>query len=274
MGTVRIAHCTSTLCCISTVDDAFIIDVDSCKSQSHERKEMTKVRSSTLVRGFLNISITQTRRKRGRRKKRRKKKRHRNQILPSRKIPCRSTVLKVCRLPLITAFSYLFPIQLAPAESYPVEPQDTPKVSKKEKKRKRKAEDAENGDAEPSLKKEKKKRRKEEGAPSPQDTSSFQSLSSSASTPSRSQSSPISALTSPKEAEEFMKKYSITIHTPESDSVPISPIVSFSQLASLPDGLKDAFKTFKEPSPIQACTWPPALAGKDVVGIAETGRYT
>jgi ATP-dependent RNA helicase DBP3 len=36
--------------------------------------------------------------------------------------------------------------------------------------------------------------------------------------------------------------------------------------------LTAAFKTFKEPSPIQACTWPPALAGKDVVGIAETGR--
>ncbi|KAG1845107.1 P-loop containing nucleoside triphosphate hydrolase protein [Suillus subalutaceus] len=26
-----------------------------------------------------------------------------------------------------------------------------------------------------------------------------------------------------------------------------------------------------EPTPIQACTWPPALKGKDVVGIAETG---
>ena len=30
---------------------------------------------------------------------------------------------------------------------------------------------------------------------------------------------------------------------------------------------------FKTPTPIQACSWPPALQGQDVVGIAETGRY-
>ena len=29
---------------------------------------------------------------------------------------------------------------------------------------------------------------------------------------------------------------------------------------------------YTEPTPIQACTWPPALDGRDVVGIAETGR--
>ena len=28
---------------------------------------------------------------------------------------------------------------------------------------------------------------------------------------------------------------------------------------------------FKEPTPIQACSWPPLLAGRDVIGIAETG---
>ncbi|KAF6766275.1 P-loop containing nucleoside triphosphate hydrolase protein [Ephemerocybe angulata] len=58
---------------------------------------------------------------------------------------------------------------------------------------------------------------------------------------------------------------------PKSDTTPVSPIVSFSQLEALPEQLRAAFKGFKEPSPIQACTWPPALAGKDVVGIAETG---
>jgi len=40
----------------------------------------------------------------------------------------------------------------------------------------------------------------------------------------------------------------------------------------VPEGLQRAFCNFEEPSPIQACTWPYAMAGKDVVGIAETGR--
>ncbi|KAF8168346.1 P-loop containing nucleoside triphosphate hydrolase protein [Crassisporium funariophilum] len=48
------------------------------------------------------------------------------------------------------------------------------------------------------------------------------------------------------------------------------PIINFSQL-DIPSELKSSFTGFKEPTPIQACTWPPALAGRDVVGIAETG---
>lgn len=50
----------------------------------------------------------------------------------------------------------------------------------------------------------------------------------------------------------------------------MTPILSFNQL-SIPDALRSAFAGFKEPTPIQACAWPPALEGKDVVGIAETG---
>lgn len=50
----------------------------------------------------------------------------------------------------------------------------------------------------------------------------------------------------------------------------VTPIVNFSQL-SVPAELSSTFAGFKEPTPIQACTWPPALEGRDVVGIAETG---
>ncbi|KIY45737.1 DEAD-domain-containing protein [Fistulina hepatica ATCC 64428] len=50
----------------------------------------------------------------------------------------------------------------------------------------------------------------------------------------------------------------------------VVPVLSFSQL-SLPPAFSTAFSSFKAPTPIQACTWPPALAGRDVVGIAETG---
>ncbi|KAI9567014.1 DEAD-domain-containing protein [Boletus coccyginus] len=70
-------------------------------------------------------------------------------------------------------------------------------------------------------------------------------------------------------ASAFLTKHSITIHTPRSLS-PVTPVISFDQL-QLPEALKAAFKDFKEPTPIQACAWPPALQGHDVVGIAETG---
>jgi len=35
--------------------------------------------------------------------------------------------------------------------------------------------------------------------------------------------------------------------------------------------LKSTLSGFKAPTPIQACSWPAALSGKDVIGIAETG---
>lgn len=54
-------------------------------------------------------------------------------------------------------------------------------------------------------------------------------------------------------------------------SRPIVPAMSFSSL-KIPAALQAAFKGFDKPTPVQACTWPPALEGRDVVGIAETGR--
>ncbi|KAL1662204.1 P-loop containing nucleoside triphosphate hydrolase protein [Schizophyllum commune] len=65
------------------------------------------------------------------------------------------------------------------------------------------------------------------------------------------------------------RHHSITIHTPDGVPRP-TPVVSFAQLA-VPEEIRQSFKGFKEPTPIQACTWPPALEGRDVVGIAETG---
>lgn len=37
------------------------------------------------------------------------------------------------------------------------------------------------------------------------------------------------------------------------------------------DSLRPYLKKFTKPTPIQACSWPPLLASRDVVGIAETG---
>ncbi|TFL06273.1 P-loop containing nucleoside triphosphate hydrolase protein [Pterulicium gracile] len=72
---------------------------------------------------------------------------------------------------------------------------------------------------------------------------------------------------SPAEVQAFLKSNSIKIDSPDG---PVTPLLSFDQLA-VPEELRSCFSTFKQPSPIQACTWPPSLQGKDVVGIAETG---
>lgn len=143
--------------------------------------------------------------------------------------------------------------------------QEGPSSKEKKKSRKRAAESVE--DPLPEAKdssskkdrKEKKKRKLENSEPS---------------TPtSESQSTPVpstSAVAPPSdsEAKAFLQKHSITVTT--LDNVPVTPVITFDQL-SIPDGLRSTFANFKEPSPIQACTWPPALAGRDVVGIAETG---
>jgi len=74
---------------------------------------------------------------------------------------------------------------------------------------------------------------------------------------------------SSSEIDAFLSKHSVTIHLPASGGK-VTPVLSFDQL-DVPQDLRSAFKNFKEPTPIQACSWPPALEGRDVVGIAETG---
>jgi ATP-dependent RNA helicase DBP3 len=72
---------------------------------------------------------------------------------------------------------------------------------------------------------------------------------------------------SQSDIDEYLAKNSITLH----GTTPLTPILTFNQL-DVPEGLRAACDKFKEPTPIQACSWPAALAGQDVVGIAETGR--
>ncbi|THH16788.1 hypothetical protein EW146_g3908 [Bondarzewia mesenterica] len=71
------------------------------------------------------------------------------------------------------------------------------------------------------------------------------------------------------EVEAYLAEHSITLTIPQGAS-PITPALSFSALR-VPDALQTAFTGFDKPTPVQACAWPPALEGRDVVGIAETG---
>ncbi|KAH9891302.1 P-loop containing nucleoside triphosphate hydrolase protein [Cubamyces lactineus] len=155
---------------------------------------------------------------------------------------------------------------------------------KSKKKRKRDAEDSSAADL--ASKKDKKKRKKDaesHNKPSesvPEDNSSEakpskekkQKKDKKSDAPSES-STPAFAPSAPSpsssDIDAFLKKHEVVLHVPDGVS-PVTPIISFDQL-DVPAELRSAFAGFKEPTPIQACSWPPALEGRDVVGIAETG---
>ncbi|PPQ90472.1 hypothetical protein CVT25_014990 [Psilocybe cyanescens] len=161
-----------------------------------------------------------------------------------------------------------------------------PKDIEKKKKKKKKAEEAAEDSAvvsEDSDKKKKRKRDEQDAAAASTSESKKEKKqrkkqkkeeSSATSTPAESSSTPsnvasTSSAASPGDAAAFLAKHSVTITCPP--GVPdVTPIISFTQL-NVPAELQTSFKGFKEPTPIQACTWPPALEGRDVVGIAETG---
>ncbi|KAI0668725.1 DEAD-domain-containing protein [Trametes maxima] len=157
---------------------------------------------------------------------------------------------------------------------------------KSKKKRKREAEGF--GTAELETKKDKKKRKKEvrvdqdtsnvatepplPDAKPPKDKKHKKDKKSkdSINTPEPSSSAvSIAPASTPVDIKAFLEKHEVTLHVPEGAPAVI-PITAFDQL-DVPSKLRAAFDGFKEPSPIQACSWPPALEGRDVVGIAETG---
>ncbi|KAK7468430.1 RNA-dependent ATPase [Stygiomarasmius scandens] len=131
----------------------------------------------------------------------------------------------------------------------------------KKKKKKKKHEDSE--ESESKEKKDKKDKKKDKKSKS-KDSSESQE-SSSTSTPAPASAPSQSEITS------YLSKNNITIDQPSSSSKPEPhAYLQFTQLP-IPSSLAFFSKNFKEPSPIQACTWPVALEGRDVVGVAETG---
>ncbi|KAI0770958.1 DEAD-domain-containing protein [Trametes elegans] len=170
---------------------------------------------------------------------------------------------------------------------------DSDKKSKK--KRKREAETDSIVPGESSTKKDKKKRKKESesNADLPEaaaevdssevkpvkkkthrkdkkDKKSKESKESAADADPSSSSRPTAVpAPSSSDVDAFLKKHEVTLHIPDGVS-PVTPVLSFDQL-DIPSELQAAFDGFKKPTPIQACSWPPALEGRDVVGIAETG---
>lgn len=73
---------------------------------------------------------------------------------------------------------------------------------------------------------------------------------------------------SPQEIEEFRRRHEISV---TGSNVP-KPTATFDE-ASFPDYVLEQIKScgFDAPTPIQAQSWPVALTGRDVIGIAQTG---
>lgn len=122
--------------------------------------------------------------------------------------------------------------------------------------------DNDNKESESSERKKKKKKRDHESVLDSQ-TAESTTLAST------------SAISSDSEISSYLTNNSINIDYGTKE-VPneLKPILQFPSLFSrIPSQLHAALSKFNEPTPIQACSWPALLAGRDVVGIAETGRY-
>ncbi|KAL7416919.1 P-loop containing nucleoside triphosphate hydrolase protein [Mrakia frigida] len=153
----------------------------------------------------------------------------------------------------------------APEPSAPVEEEAAPKAKKEKKDKKRKAEEAPVAESSTAVvddeaaKKEKKRLKKEKKALAA-------ASSSSTTTPAPAPTATASLTTGPLSAASlaYLAEHSITV------SHPYTPLLD---MATLPISAKlaPALKEFAKPTPIQACSWPALFAGKDVVGVAETG---
>jgi ATP-dependent RNA helicase DBP3 len=79
------------------------------------------------------------------------------------------------------------------------------------------------------------------------------------------------AALSQTEIDKFLADNFISITDPKSSTMTFRPILNFSYLPVSDPAQRTPFKAFKAPTPIQAAAWPYLLAGRDVIGVAETG---
>ncbi|KAG7286848.1 RNA-dependent ATPase [Staphylotrichum longicolle] len=150
------------------------------------------------------------------------------------------------------------------AESSP-EVESEPKAEKKEKKEKKDKKD----------KKDKKKNSKSSDESTPTESAPTESAPATNGAPHRNgaaysyqQTKALDAV-SEDEVQEFLKKQEIAINDPSGTK--LRPVLQFSHLPASTLLSKGPFASFTAPTPIQAASWPFALSGRDVIGIAETG---
>ncbi|KAK4050796.1 RNA-dependent ATPase [Microbotryomycetes sp. JL201] len=142
-----------------------------------------------------------------------------------------------------------------PAASAAVTADDVTSSSKK-----RKADETEEErKARKAAKKAKKEARKAETKPDGDDDATEAHAAASLGAPA----------SSPAEVQAFIKDNNIS-YEPETAAKQFAPVLSFANLP-LDDGLRKGLAGFSKPTPIQSASFPITMAGRDVVGIAETG---
>ncbi|RAL05029.1 RNA-dependent ATPase DBP3 [Aspergillus ibericus CBS 121593] len=76
---------------------------------------------------------------------------------------------------------------------------------------------------------------------------------------------------SPADLEKFFSENSVKVTDTLEEAAKLHPIISFSRLPACDSGLYRPLDSFTSPTAIQSVTWPFLFAGRDVIGIAETG---
>jgi ATP-dependent RNA helicase DBP3 len=156
------------------------------------------------------------------------------------------------------------------------------KKEKEEKKRKSSEDDGETEEsaetAEPQErskkdkkeKKDKKKRQKQDQDVEAETNGTANGHTEPETSNGTNSAAPSKTSVSESEVTAFLSTHQITVVDPLSDK-PFQPIMQFSDLPTSPLIAKKPFASFKTPTPIQAASWPFGLAGRDIVGVAETG---
>jgi ATP-dependent RNA helicase DBP3 len=86
--------------------------------------------------------------------------------------------------------------------------------------------------------------------------------------------SPVLTKLPQSEIDAYLATHIIKVTDPSPDAPNFRPLISFDHLPesdSSLDALYTQLKAFPAPTPIQSTTWPLLFAGRDVIGIAETG---
>ncbi|WBW72304.1 ATP-dependent RNA helicase Dbp3 [Schizosaccharomyces osmophilus] len=144
-------------------------------------------------------------------------------------------------------------------------------IKRKEKKTKHehKKEKKEKNSGEKSDKKKKDKKEKKRKEKSEEESTSQEGENNGEEEKTASKQSPSQSTANETACKEYAKKHEINYLDPVSKTS-LLPLLDFSELP-IEDNLRLGLKNFKEPTPIQAASWPYLFSGRDVVGVAETG---
>ncbi|KAL0257767.1 RNA-dependent ATPase [Diplodia seriata] len=167
----------------------------------------------------------------------------------------------------------------APTASEDVTEQESSKEKKKEKKDKKDKKEKK-GKSEKKDKSEKKEKKDKKATSSAEDTpvesKAVPAINGSAAAAAEAAASgyvedPALSSLPQSEIDAFMSKHFIAVTDPLSTATKLRPIITFNNLPVTDEALRAPFAGFTAPTPIQAAAWPSLLAGRDVIGVAETG---